>query len=610
MAQEIFQTKIIPGWTDFETYVEFSTQEIAGIDMVFIRNGYVYHTSSDDFKHVTKGTMQHLGNNLLPTLRELADSPYLVDAVHYKDKTAVFWDLAGMVLVVFPDVIFARIWYCILLVAVLLQLVFDENREQNVSTSGTGFVWKHIKLLLSQIVIFLSGIVFSLFVGSTFMILGCSMTWFSSLYTTWFLYAVSSLTGTLIARTFFVQMTENNASTASCLLWSLLLFIGVYFNVQSSYVPAVPLFFQCIGSILSKYIISGRRRFQQMSVVCNIITHFIPCLLLAQYYCTLGTFFVPITGRIGDWIPSDLLVAVILGVVGSLLWTIPTSTLHSSSKVSSTLLKTSCVINLVVLIYVLNQTPYTKERPKRLYVQQVSRTTYKPQLNVGDKLVIKDHDQGLWVNAFDKRGLSSDEKTFNNIPELTNGRKHVTCEHDKVYCGFPWYFPVQEMLRNQWYVPLKDHVVFPTINEHFQLNLIKKVSLDNGGNRYEFIATGPSHMTAVIEGKLKRWSFTKDNVPYKNSQSCTDAMVHRKDNDSKMEDCRFVFYSTGKLGTNQWKFWIETPNSNKGMKIAFYGHYGLDVMAEGNTLNSVRKQIPKWVTMVSWVSHWHQYEFV
>ena len=39
----------------------------------------------------------------------------------------------------------------------------------------------------------------------------------------------------------------------------------------------------------------------------------------------------------------------------------------------------------------------------------------------------------------------------------------------------------------------------------------------------------------------------------------------------------------------------------KGLTIAFYGHYGLDVMAEGETLSSVRSQLPEWLTMVSWV---------
>ena len=197
------------------------------------------------------------------------------------------------------------------------------------------------------------------------------------------------------------------------------------------------------------------------------------------------------------------------------------------------------------------------------------------------------------------------------------------CEKDKVYCGFPWYFPIQEMVLHQWYVPIDETNLLEdpfahgngqmNEKEKFQLTLISKLKLNNGGSRLEFVGIGPSHMTAVIEGKVNRWSFTEDRIPYKSSQSCIDAM-------DRDHDCRFVFYSTGTLGISEWSFWLETPappppsgggggGEEVGVKIAFYGHYGLDVMTEGETLTSVRQQLPEWMTMVSWISHWHQYEY-
>ena len=396
-------------------------------------------------------------------------------------------------------------------------------------------------------------------------------------------------------------------------------FVEIWFtckriNVCSLFsdVPAVPLFFQMVGSIVHK--IGRKRHAIQIDLISGMIVHVIPSILLSQYYCTIGTFFVPITGRIGDTIPSDLLVAALLGVAGSLLWVVPTASLHGTKynkyqpeRASLPFVfRWASVVTGIVLVYLLNQIPYTKERRKRLYVQQLARTTYEPWLTVQETPRIKEYDQGLWVNAFDKRGLTEDVATFDAIDELTIGRQHVTCEHDKVYCGFPWYFPVQEMLRNQWYVPVLD-TPFPTKDETFQLSMVSKTDLDGGGKRLEFLATGPSHMTVVIEGELKRWSFTKDRVPYKSSESCKKAMLNRQN------DCRFVFYSTGQLGTSNWTFWLETSSGDDagsvGLTLAFYGHYGLDVMAEGETLSSVRSQLPDWLTMVSWVSHWHQYEF-
>ena len=411
--------------------------------------------------------MQHLGNNLLPTVRELASSPYLVDAVHYKDKTAIFWDLAGIVLIVFPDAAVARVWYCILLGAVLAQRMFDYARQrtqQHDTTLGLlglsqAFGWKCWVVFACQCCVFLGGVVFSLLVGSMFIVTGRSMAWFSSLHGTWMLYGMSSLTGTLLSRWCVVQClsTPIDALAASTSLWWVLLCVAVYFNVQSAYVPAVPLFFQLLGTLLQmKSIVPA--------VVGSIVVQGIPCMLLAQYYCTVGTFFVPITGRIGDWIPSDLLVALLLGVVGSLMWTIPTASLHvsSSSKFSKSAtpqqqmppsLMKKClgccsVLTGVVLLYLLHQTPYSEERPKRLYVQQTSRTVHGLMTTAHATPRVVSHDQGLWVNAFDKRGLEMDATAFNGIQELTVGRKHVQCESEKVYCGWPWYFPVQEMLQH------------------------------------------------------------------------------------------------------------------------------------------------------------------
>ena len=629
MAQEIFQTKIIPGWTDFETYVEFSDHEISGIDMVFIRDGYVYHTDIDDYQHVTKGTLQHLGNNLLPTVRALASSPYLVDAVHYKDKTAIFFDLAGILLIVFPDKDVARVWYIGLLISALIEHLFASQRKKKNKKSSVVMLTvtrEWFELWFRQMLVLLCGIVCSLLVGFLFKVIRCDMSWFSSMYLTWLLYGASSLAGVCWGRRWFLSSSRYDTSAASTTMWWSLLLLLTWFNVQSAYVPAMVLFFQVLGSILST-----RQLVPKMAI--DLIIHFLPCVLLTQYYCTVGTFFVPITGRIGDWIPSDILVAALLGVVGSLVWITPTMSLEQdNSRTPSfshacTLSLSHCIwcstgMTTLLFLYLSIQTPYTRETPKRLYIQQTSRTVFDVALEPNQPPAVLTHDQGLWVNGFDERGLNPDVVAL-NIPELTKNKKKIMCEKDKVYCGFPWYFPIQEMVLHQWYVPIDETNLLedPFVHgngkmnekEKFQLTLISKLKLNNGGSRLEFVGIGPSHMTAVIEGKVNRWSFTEDRIPYKSSQSCIDAM-------DRDHDCRFVFYSTGTLGISEWSFWLETPappppsgggggGEEVGVKIAFYGHYGLDVMTEGEMLTSVRQQLPEWMTMVSWISHWHQYEY-
>ena len=103
VVQEVFQSGKIPGATDFETYVEYAPHkgQVAGIDFVFLDGGYVYHTTRDDMDHVTPGTLQHTGDNVLAMAKAMASSSFLADAKGYRHTDAVYFDVLGLFVVVF-----------------------------------------------------------------------------------------------------------------------------------------------------------------------------------------------------------------------------------------------------------------------------------------------------------------------------------------------------------------------------------------------------------------------------------------------------------------------------------------------------------------------------
>ena len=70
IAQEVFQTEVIPSDTDFRIYRDFG--QIPGFDMAWYENGYVYHTHRDDTSQITPGSIQHAGENTLALARALA----------------------------------------------------------------------------------------------------------------------------------------------------------------------------------------------------------------------------------------------------------------------------------------------------------------------------------------------------------------------------------------------------------------------------------------------------------------------------------------------------------------------------------------------------------
>eukprot|EP00946_MAST-07B_sp_MAST-7B-sp1_P000422 g422.t1 len=198
MAQEIFQAKVIPGWTDFETYIEFSDHEIAGLDMVFIKNGYVYHTAQDDLAHVTAGTLQHVGNNLLPTVRAMANSPYLVDSLAFRDRSAVFFDVWGLFLIVISDADVARGFY-LCFAALVLLLDFRDAAASN--SSYRSWIVSISRALAFQTLVFFGGILASLFIGVLFAVFTShSMAWYAHFNITCLLFGMSSLAGVLSSR--------------------------------------------------------------------------------------------------------------------------------------------------------------------------------------------------------------------------------------------------------------------------------------------------------------------------------------------------------------------------------------------------------------------------
>uniref|UniRef100_A0A8C9KU85 Endoplasmic reticulum metallopeptidase 1 n=1 Tax=Serinus canaria TaxID=9135 RepID=A0A8C9KU85_SERCA len=59
VAQEIFQSGIIPADTDFRIYRDFGN--VPGIDLAFIENGYIYHTEYDTSDRILTDSIQRAG---------------------------------------------------------------------------------------------------------------------------------------------------------------------------------------------------------------------------------------------------------------------------------------------------------------------------------------------------------------------------------------------------------------------------------------------------------------------------------------------------------------------------------------------------------------------
>jgi len=100
MAEEIFQTGIVPSDTDFVIFTDYgdivgkeqylniliwiSADEyiifhITGYDIGLVCNGFVYHTKYDQYDIIPRASIQNTGDNLLALAKALANAPELAD---------------------------------------------------------------------------------------------------------------------------------------------------------------------------------------------------------------------------------------------------------------------------------------------------------------------------------------------------------------------------------------------------------------------------------------------------------------------------------------------------------------------------------------------------
>lgn len=100
LAQEIFQSGIIPGDTDYRIFRDFGN--ISGLDFAWSANGYVYHTKFDTIEQIPLGSLQRTGDNILALARGMAQGHQLSQVEKFKEGNLVFFDFLGAFVVRWP----------------------------------------------------------------------------------------------------------------------------------------------------------------------------------------------------------------------------------------------------------------------------------------------------------------------------------------------------------------------------------------------------------------------------------------------------------------------------------------------------------------------------
>ncbi|XP_006863819.1 PREDICTED: endoplasmic reticulum metallopeptidase 1 [Chrysochloris asiatica] len=591
VAQEVFQSGIIPSDTDFRIFRDFGN--IPGIDLAFIENGYIYHTKYDTADRIQTDSIQRAGDNILAVLKYLATSDMLASSSKYQHGNMVFFDVFGLFVIAYPSRVGSIINYMVVMAAVLYlgKKLLQPRRKTAHYTKD--FVCGLGITLTSWFTSLITVLILAVLVSLT----GQSLSWYSHFYVSVCLYGTAAAAKIIFIHTLAKRFYYVNSSSQ---------YLGeLYFDISLSVHCASLIMLTSQGlclafisavwvgfPLLTKLLV--HKHFQQHGaggkfLVVYLLGMFIPYLYTLYLIWAVFEMFTPILGRSGSQIPPDVVLASILAGCIMVLSSFFINFIYLVKSTKRTMV-TLTLVCAVTFLLVCKGTffPYSSDpaspKPKRVFLQHVTRTFHGLDGNVAKR------DSGIWINGFDYTGMSH---ITPHVPEI-NDTIQAYCEETAPLCGFPWYLPVHFLIKTNWYLPASE--VSPRARP--QLRLTSKEQTPWDAIRLTFEATGPSHISLYIRthkgSTLTQWSFG-NGTP-----------VTSKGGDY------FVFYSHG-LQASAWRFWIEVQVAEEQpeglVTMALAAHYFSGEDKRSPQLDALKDKFPNWTFPSAWVCTYDLFVF-
>ncbi|XP_069482124.1 endoplasmic reticulum metallopeptidase 1 [Ambystoma mexicanum] len=590
VAQEVFQSGVIPSDTDFRIYRDFGN--IPGIDLAFIENGYIYHTKYDTPDRILTESIQRAGDNIFSVLKYLATSDQLAHSSEYRHGNIVFFDVCGLFVMVYPAREGAVINSIVAAAAVLyLGRKFFKPRNGGVGRMkdlvyGTGI------MLIS----WFSALVTVLILAVVVSLAGQSLSWYTHFYVSFLLYGSAALAKlifvhALAKKYYFVTSSEQYLGElffdVSLMSWCLILSLFIYNGLCSAYIFALWVAFPMLTKLWS------RREFTEKGptlkfAIMYVLGLFIPYLHSMYHVWAVFEMFTPILGRSGTEIPPDAVLASLIAACTIFLTSYFINFIYLANSTKKSILALASVSAIMLLLVCSGIFfPYSSDpanpKPKRIFLQHTTRTFHGLDGNVVKK------DSGIWINGFDYTGISH---ITPHMPEITDDIR-APCD-DAPFCGFPWFLPVHFLIRKNWYLPAPE----VPVAKRTEFLMRSKETMPWGSTRLKFEITGPSHMTLYVRthngSSLSTWSLG-DGVP-----------VAGPGGDY------FVFYSHG-LQAPSWHFWIEVKSSGEQpggvVTVAVASHYFFGEDQKTPELEELKPRFPKWCFPSGWVCTYDLFVF-
>ncbi|XP_043644716.1 endoplasmic reticulum metallopeptidase 1 isoform X1 [Drosophila teissieri] len=595
MAEEIFQTGLVPSYTDFDIFVEYGN--LIGLDIGQCINGFVYHTKYDRIDVIPTAALQNTGDNLLGLVRTLSNATELRDISANPTGNTIFFDVLGLYLISYSADVGVKLNYAVAAATIILIYLSVLRIAEKSNVDSEQIQSNFILVLVVQIIAFVLAVALPLLVAYGLDKYGLSLSYFATPSLLVGLYVCPSLLGLTLPSYIYLKLKNTDkvsfAQQVQLILHGHAAVVAIlciainYYGLRTTYVITWTLVFYVIPLAFNLITTLHDRGYSWTGILKVIqVAPFMYNSYL--FYCFI-VILTPMMGRFGVDTNPDLYIGGLtaLGAILSMGFLI---LLVNMSRRSGLVLFGLLAV-AAASVYIASSTdigfPYRpKTNVQRVPYLQVRRVFYEY-----DGTVSKD-ESGYLFNFQDRRGVTPLLESNVDLTGLVN----MTSDCAKyMMCGMPLYDHrwVEAMEYTMW-LPRKNPVWTPA--EPILTLLNKTIQADSNTVRFEFELQSPDHTSIFIQPyedvTVSSWSFlaeylTTNSPPY------------------------HIYYSFG-IDDTPLRFYIELKKLNRDFTVPLFqlGVSAQYMHVDGDE-EAIRmaKSIPDYAVSIQWPAMYKKYIF-
>ncbi|XP_043681351.1 endoplasmic reticulum metallopeptidase 1-like isoform X1 [Vespula pensylvanica] len=599
LAQEIFESGIVPGDTDFRIFRDFGN--ISGVDFAWSSNGYVYHTKFDTVDQIPLGSLQRTGDNILALAQGIMLEDFMPDRTSQNAvENIVFFDFLGAFVIRWPLYISSTINVFSISIGIYSVYMNMQNARRDAKK------FTYLKHLLMCIAVIVSSWLLSSFtctaIALTLTKLGKVMSWYVRPAWLFFLYVCPTVFMSMILFLYVGTQQKKEINSmwilyqmycdAYSVIWMVILLLCVLLKIKSGFIPLHWVFFPAIGNILRLNFFYKWRGWKWLCYHIGMLT--LP--YMQSFYLTIGALylFIPIMGRSGGSLNSEVVIANILSLLFCLLFSfmMPIVILIKNAERIISVLTGIFLIAIGILILTPLGFPYSgnplSPAPQRFMIAHTQRQYY----NFNGSL--RYSGTGYWLVDLD---MNSPQSVQAMVPEVSAITPTIKDCEKELYCGLPYLMPVTTFLwKTSWISGPAPFINVPT-----KLDLISKITKHNVTS-FTFNVTGPDHIGIILspykDVHLEKWSIS-------NKEPLKGPMWNGR-------ETYFIYYACAS-DCIPYTFSIELSvyslKKVPSLSIALAGHTLHGKHQRSSRFKQFLIQFPPWAVITPWTATYTSWEF-